>query len=369
MRKRNLLLFCLLICLLVGSLALLFSYQQAKELDQSSDQPTATSTVTDIPQPTATLKPTDSPDEPSEPVSESDVCSNPQLKPNVERTSDSRLVNRANLQVGDVIAGWTVGDIVKGTRTGVSDPNAMVITFCGSPEVTGTFLYRKYTEYINNQIEFYPDLPSSQKFPIFADTSPAEPKSVIVHMHDEAQKKLGKPGVHGTARFTINKYSLRYTEVGTDGFYNTAEIAEVKQLVRDVGATLPDGTPIYENQEPVTWKSMQISLINQGDFAIQPRDAPIQVDVAHQFDVFATNLGIEVSKHEYVNQLNNDYAFVEFTSQAYSQPTYMLLQYLPGTNADYTKVYAMLITGASLTYADVKSNALELAKTWMPYLN
>lgn len=339
---------------------------------QPPAQPTPTSPASSKPEPTATPKPstTVAPTKSPAPVSTfadikespAQACSEIHNEKKLD-TVKSYLFDPRKVKVGDRIAGMTLASIQK-TKEGITDPSALYLEFCGTTEVTGTYIYHKQTEYLSDVVYFYPDPSSLSKLPnIILETG--EPrKSVLVFPNlSEEQKRYFSPWESkGKVTMTLTDYKLNFAHTH---IWDTAQIAKITKTSRYSSAKLSDGTLLYENQAPVSWKGMQIEVLNYG-VGVSPTST-LQNDLSTQLAEEKVGKGIEIAAKEKVTIGNEDLTMVTVLHNGIHK--LVLLKYWnePAVK-NIRNIYSLVATySTQADIKEVKKELLEIARTWQPF--
>lgn len=277
--------------------------------------------------------------------------------PKIDNTIQGNQMDVAKVKVGDKISGLTIAEITN-KMPGITDENAISIRFCGNMKVSGTFIYHKNHEYFSNAISFVPDNESLQRIPILiSDVNDRKAQIVFHQIPDEVKDKLGEPEVRGTATFEIANYTIR--RAATE-LWDTAEVLNIFNIHKHVAAKLPDGTPIFENQNPVKWENMLVQIINNGSGRFGEPD--LKSDVSSQIAYGTGGSGIEVYGEQELEVDAKKYTLV-FARQD-GQNKYVLLEYVPHpSEKNVTLIYSIVVTTDEKPET-VKQFLAELSKTW-----
>lgn len=275
-------------------------------------------------------------------------------------TVQGNQIDLSKVKVGDKIVGLTIVEITK-KIPGVIDDHAISIRFCGNMKVSGAFVYHKNHEYFSNAISFVPDNQSLQQIPLLS-SGVKDRKSVIVfHRIPVAVKeKLGEPEKRGTATFEITNYNIRRaaTEV-----WDVAEVLNISDVNKHVAATLPDGTPLFENQSPVKWGNMLVQIINNGSGRSGKPD--LKPDVFSQIAYGTDGSGVDVYEEQELEANSKKYTLA-FVKQN-GENKYVLLEYVPHpSEKDITMIHSIVVTTDEKPET-VKPFLAELTKTWKHY--
>jgi hypothetical protein len=274
-------------------------------------------------------------------------------------TIQGNQMDLANVKAGDKIAGLTIAEITK-KIPGVTDDNAISIRFCGNMKVSGAFVYHKNHEYFSNAISFVPDNGSLQRIPLLSSGGNDRKPLIVFHQIPVAVKeKLGEPEIRGTATFEIANYNIRRaaTEI-----WDVAEVLNISNVKKHVAATLPDGTPLFENQSPVKWGNMLVQIINNGNGRSGQPD--LKPDVFSQIASGTDGSGVEVYGEQELEANSKTYTLALVKQNGENK--YVLLEYVPHpSEKDITLIHSIVVTTDEKPEM-VKTFLAELAKTWKP---
>ena len=266
----------------------------------------------------------------------------------------------AKVKVGDKILGLTIAEITK-KIPGVTDENAISIRFCGKMKVSGAFVYHNNHEYFSNAISFVPDHESFRQIPFLSGGVKDRQTLIVFHQIPVAVKEiLGEPEIRGTATFEIANYIIRRaaTEI-----WDTAEVLNISNVNKHVAATLPDGTPLFENQSPVKWGNMSVQIVNNGSGRSGKPD--LKSDVSSQIAYGTDGSGVDVYGEQELEANAKKYTLA-FVKQN-GENKYVLLEYAPHpSEKDVTIIYSIVVTTDEKPET-VKPFLAELTKTWKHY--